>query len=195
MRDLLTPRELAQLCGVSPDTVRSWCNRKQIKFAATPGGHKRFRKQDVLQFLKAQRFPLPQTGKASPIGILVIDDEDEFRDSLVSCLQKEAAFNVKGAADGYEAGRIIGEFEPDVVILDMVMPGIDGFKVCQDIRSGVKAGQIKIIVLTGYPSENLFKWAREAGADECLAKPVDIDRLMMLIHKEYRSAGKRKKRS
>jgi len=111
MKDLLTPRELAELCGVSPDTVRSWCFRKQIKFASTPGGHKRFRRHDVLEFLKERGFPLPPTDKISPIKVLVIDDEDSFRKSLVGALQKEPAFNVKEAGDGYEAGRMIGEFE------------------------------------------------------------------------------------
>ena len=194
MKDLLTPRELAELCGVSPDTVRSWCFRKQINFATTPGGHKRFRRQDVLEFLKARGFPLPQTGKLSPIRVLVVDDDDAFRNSLVSALQKEIAFNVKEAADGYEAGRLIGEFEPDVMILDLVMPGIDGFKVCRDIRSGEKADQIKIIVVTGFPDEDMFQGAREAGADECLAKPVQVEKLIELIRGEYRGASGRKRR-
>ena len=194
MRDLLTPRELAQLCGVSPDTVRSWCFRKQINFATTPGGHKRFRRQDVLEFLKARVFPLPQTDKLSPVRVLVVDDDDAFRNSLVGALQKELDFNVKEAADGYGAGRILGEFEPDVVILDLVMPGIDGFKVCRDIKSGEKASQIRIIVVTGFPDEDMFQSAREAGADECLAKPVEIERLIELIRGEYQAASKRKTR-
>ncbi|MBN2287726.1 MAG: response regulator [Candidatus Glassbacteria bacterium] len=194
MRDLLTPRELAELCGVSPDTVRSWCFRKQINFATTPGGHKRFRRQDVLEFLKARGFPLPQTGKLSPIRVLVVDDDDAFRNSLVGALQKEVAFNVKEASDGYEAGRMIGEFQPDVLILDLVMPGIDGFKVCRNIRASEKSDQIKIIVVTGFPDEDMFQGAREAGADECLAKPVEIESLIELIRGEYQGAGKRKAR-
>ena len=193
MGDLLKPRELAQLCAVSPDTVRGWCKRKQIKFASTPGGHKRFRKQDVMEFLKKQGFPLPQTGKLSPIRILVVDDDEAFRNSLVGALQKEISFNVKEAADGYDAGRMIGEFEPDVLILDLVMPGINGFNVCRDIRTGDKADQIRVIVVTGFPDEDMFQRAREAGADECLAKPVDVARLINLIHGEYRSSSKRKK--
>jgi two-component system OmpR family response regulator len=194
MRDLLTPRELAQLCGVSPDTVRSWCFRKQINFATTPGGHKRFRRQDVLEFLKARGFPLPQTDKLSPVRVLVVDDDDAFRNSLVGALQKELDFKVKEAADGYGAGKMLGEFEPDVVILDLVMPGIDGFKVCRDIKSGEKAGQIRIIVVTGFPDEDMFQSAREAGADECLAKPIEIERLIELIRGEYQAAGRRKTR-
>ena len=194
MRDLLKPRELAQLCAVSPDTVRLWCARKQIKFASTPGGHKRFQKQDVLEFLKAQGFPLPQTGKLSPIRILVVDDDEAFRNSLVGALQKEISFNVKEAADGYDAGRMIGAFDPDVLILDLVMPGIDGFKVCRDIRTGDKADQIRIIVVTGFPDEDMFQRAREAGADECVAKPIEVERLIELIRGEYKGTGKRKTR-
>ena len=118
MRDILTPRELAELCGVSPDSVRGWCDRKQIKFATTPGGHRRFRKQDVLEFLKAWGFPLPRTAKLSQIRILVVDDNKAHRRRLVDLLQKELDFNVKEAANGYEVGRMIGEFDPDVLIID-----------------------------------------------------------------------------
>lgn len=194
MRDLLTPRELAELCGVSPDTVRSWCFRKQIKFATTPGGHKRFRRHDVLEFLKERGFPLPPTDKISPIKVLVIDDEDSFRKSLVGALQKEPAFNVKEAGDGYEAGRMIGEFEPDVLVLDLVMPGIDGFRVCHDSRAREGGDQTRIIVVTGYPDEVMFQRAREAGADECLAKPVDINTLMDMIRSLYQSPRQRRTR-
>ncbi|MEA1996768.1 MAG: response regulator, partial [Gemmatimonadota bacterium] len=194
MRDLLTPRELAELCGVSPDTVRSWCFRKQIKFATTPGGHKRFRRQDVLEFLKERGFPLPATDKISPIKVLVVDDEDAFRHSLVGALQKDSSFNVKEAADGYEAGRMIGEFEPDVLVLDLVMPGIDGFKVCRDIRARDKVNLIKIIAVTGYPDANMFQKARDAGANECLAKPIDVDTLMVMIRTHFQSPKLRRTR-
>ena len=194
MKDLLTPRELAELCGVSPDTVRSWCFRKQIKFASTPGGHKRFRRLDVLEFLKERGFPLPSTDKISPIKVLVIDDEESFRKSLVGALQKEPAFNVKEAGDGYEAGRMFGEFEPDVLVLDLVMPGIDGFRVCRDFKSREGGDQARIIVVTGYPDEVMFQRAREAGADECLAKPVDMNTLMAMIRSLYQSPRPRRTR-
>lgn len=194
MKDLLTPRELAELCGVSPDTVRSWCFRKQIKFASTPGGHKRFRRLDVLEFLKERGFPLPSTDKISPIKVLVIDDEESFRKSLVGALQKEPAFNVKEASDGYEAGRMFGEFEPDVLVLDLVMPGIDGFRVCRDFKSREGGDQARIIVVTGYPDEVMFQRAREAGADECLAKPVDMSTLMAMIRSLYQSPRPRRTR-
>jgi len=153
MRDILTPRELARLCGVSPDTVRGWCIRKQIKFASTPGGHKRFLKQDVLEFLKAHGFPLPQTGKLPAIRILVVDDNKIHRRRLVGPLQKEAAFNVKEAVNGYAAGRMIGEFDPDVLILDPGMPDIDSSEICRDIQSKAKAGQKKMIIVIGRPGE------------------------------------------
>ncbi len=194
MRDLLTPRELAELCGVSPDTVRSWCFRKQIKFATTPGGHKRFRRQDVIEFLKERGFPLPMTDKLSPIKVLVVDDEESFRRSLVGALQKEAAFNVKEAGDGYEAGRLIGEFEPDVLVLDLVMPGIDGFRVCRDFKNRENGEQVKIIVVTGYPDEMMFQRARESGANECLAKPVDISTLMDMIRNLHHNPSPRRGR-
>ena len=195
MRDLLMPRELARLCGVSPDTVRLWCAKNQIKFATTPGGHKRFRREDVLEFLKAHGLPLPKTGKLPAIRILVVDDNKAHRRRLVSSLQKEVAFNVKEASDGYEVGRMIGEFEPDVLIIDPSVPGIDCSKICLDIQERAKADQKKMVIVIGVPGEASFKEAYNIGADLCLTKPVDIPRLIELIRKEYQGAGKRKVRS
>ena len=191
MRDILAPRELARLCGVSPDTIRGWCIRKQIKFASTPGGHKRFQKQDVLEFLKAHGFPLPQTGKLPNIRILVADDNKIHRRRLVDPLQKEAAFNVKEAADGYEAGRMIGEFEPDVLILDPGTPDIDCSKICQDIQARAKVGQKKMVIVIGRSGEAGSQEAFNIGADVCLTKPVDVELMIELIYRQCQRAGER----
>ena len=199
MKDLLTPRELAELCGVSPDTVRSWCFRKQITYATTPGGHKRFRREDVIEFLKARGFPIPQSDKISPVRILVVDDDEAFRKSLVGALQKEPSFNVKEAADGYEAGRLLGQFDPDVLVIDLVMPGIDGFKICEDIRASEETERTRIIAVTGYPDEEMFQRARKSGADQCLSKPLEIETLKSLISGKdaspaaYKGRGRRPK--
>ena len=194
MRDILTPRELARLCGVSPDSVRGWCDRKQIKFATTPGGHRRFRKQDVLKFLKAWGFPLPSTAKLSQIRILVVDDNKAHRRKLVGPLLKEAAFNVKEATDGYEVGRMVGVFEPDVLIIDPGTPDIDCSEICRDIQLRTKADHKKMIIVIGRPGEERFQEACNIGAYLCLAKPVDVPRLMELIRGEYQGSGKRKTR-
>ena len=190
MKNLLTPRELARLCGVSPDTVRGWCNRRQIKFASTPGGHKRFRRQDVLEFLKTQGFPLPQKSRVSPIRILVVDDDPVFRNSLVGTLQKELDFNVKEASEGYETGRMIGAFDPDVLIFDPKVPGIDGSKICRDIKEKAEVDQKKMVIVVGLPGEPSFQEAYYIGADLCLTKPVEAGRLIELIREEYQGSGK-----
>ena len=194
MRDLLMPRDVARLCGVSPDSVRGWCYRKQIKFATTPGGHKRFRREDVLEFLKAHGFPLPQTGKLTTIRILVVDDNKIHRRRLVDPLQKEAAFNVKEAANVYEVGRMVGVFEPDVLIIDPGTPDIDCSEICRDIQARAKADQKKMVIVIGRPGEVSSQEACNIGADLCLTKPVDVARLIELIREEYQRAGKRKRR-
>ena len=194
MRDILKPHELAKLCGVSVDAVRGWCYRKQIKFATTPGGHRRFRREDVLEFLEEKGFPLPQTGKLSPIRVLVVDDDIAFRNSLFGALQKELDFNVKEAANVYEVGRMVGVFEPDVLIIDPGTPDIDCSKICRDIQAKAKADQKKMITVIGRPGEANSQEAFNIGADLCLTKPVDVARLIELIRGEYQGSGKRKAR-
>jgi len=190
----MKPHELAKLCGVSVDAVRGWCYHKQIKFATTPGGHRRFRREDVLEFLEEKGFPLPQTGKLSPIRVLVVDDDIAFRNSLFGALQKELDFNVKEAANVYEVGRMVGLFQPDVLIIDPGTPDIDCSKICRDFQAKAKADQKKMVIVIGRPGEARFQESFNIGADLCLTKPVNVARLIELIRKDYQRAGKRKSR-
>jgi len=190
MKEILKPRELANLCGISPDTVRSWCAKKQIKFATTAGGHKRFSKEDVLEFLKAQGFPLPKTGKLSPVRILVIDNNRAHCRELVSSLQKKTAFNVKEASEGYEIGRMVAEFDPNVLFLDPSTPDIDVFKICRDIQARATADQKKMIVISGSPDDSVFQIVREAGADDCVIQPFEkVEFLIESIRENFKIAG------
>jgi len=186
MKELLKPRELANLCGVSPDTVRTWCRKKQIKFASTAGGHKRFHKQDVLDFLKAHDFPLPDTGKLSPVRILVVDKNQFHCRNTVASLQKNTAYNVKEASGAYEIGKMVAEFDPDVLLLDSSVPDIDVLKICRDVQARAVADQKKMIVISGSPDDSVFQTACEADANDCVIQPFEgIESLIESIRAEF----------
>ena len=170
-RAYMTPNEVAEFLMVSPVTVRQWAQKGLLKAVTTAGGHRRFMAEDVDAFAK-ERGIQPQS-KGS-IRVLVVDDNRSFARYLVDLLATlPESIVVSTAHDGFDAGRKVHLFNPDIVLLDLKMPGLDGFAVCQQIKDDPVSQDIRVIAMTGYfTPENELK-IRQAGAEACLSKPFD----------------------
>lgn len=117
-----------------------------------------------------------------PPAILIVDDEPEVLQWIGKTLgQKFPQFRVLMANDGFAAGKMVTAEHPDLVILDLYMPGMDGFEVCRSIKSDSQTQSIKIVAMTGHPTLEAEKAIREAGAEGYIQKPLDVDRLAGLI--------------
>ncbi len=117
------------------------------------------------------------------IKILLVDDEKEFVETLSERIRmRDHKSDV--ALDGEEALKLMDDDLPDVVVLDLKMPGIDGMEVLRRIRSAYP--NVQVIMLTGHGSDKDEKEARKLGAFEYLQKPVEIDTLMKKIKKAYK---------
>ncbi len=92
-------------------------------------------------------------------------------------------WHISSASDGFEAGRMLSRVNPDLVILDLFLPGINGFNLCRNIKNDPNTRDVKIIVITGYPTQENISKARESGADAVLPKPFEMDKLEKLIKK------------
>ena len=171
-KDILTTHEAAKYINVTMPTVVNWIDDGSLKAYKTKGGHRRIKKDDLVDFLK--KYNMPAFSKER---ILVVDDDASIRIGLKKVFQKEG-YEVDLASDGFEAGVLIEKGKPALVVLDLIMPNLDGFSVCQYIRSLDGLKHTKIIVLTGYPSKENFSKAKKAGADLCLAKPVQSEELL-----------------
>jgi len=177
----LTPGQVAKLLMVSPAAVRLWAEKGEIKALTTPGGHRRFLPSEVERFSKERGLTTlkKQNLKTS---ILIVDDDIQFTNYLNKLLSKfPTQVEVAVANDGFSAGLKIREQEPDVVLLDIMMPGLDGFTVCQRIKSNSITSEIRVIAMTGYPSADNVEKILAAGAEACLPKPVDKDELLQLL--------------
>ena len=104
--------------------------------------------------------------------ILIVDDDNSIRTGLKETLEGKG-FKIDMAADGFEAGVLAIKNEPALIILDLKMRGLDGFSTCRLIKSNPLLKDIKILVLTGYPSHANIERILKLGADKCLSKPVD----------------------
>lgn len=118
---------------------------------------------------------------APPRRLLVVDDDDDVREGLARALALRAGYEVQTAADGFEAGFRFASFQPDLVILDVVMPGMGGFDICQRLRDLAQDHPFKVIVLTGYPGDGCGERSLVSGADLFLTKPQDVQVLLMHI--------------
>lgn len=173
----LTPNEVAQWMMVSPVTVRGWSQKGLLQAEVTPGGHRRYRREEVERFAR-QTNPV---GNKGPLRILIVDDDRPVVGFLKELLGDGSYQTlVDTAHDGFEAGRKVHAFTPDIVLLDYMMPGIKGSEVCRQIKQ-MPGPSVRVIAMSGYLNPQIEAELLAAGAECCLAKPVDTHRLLKLI--------------
>lgn len=180
-KSYLSPREAAKLLMVSPITVRAWAQKGLLPSETTLGGHRRFLRESVEQFAKQSK-TIPER---SDLRVLIVDDDKQVAGFLVEWLSGlDEPFIVSSAADGFEAGSKVYTFEPDIILLDLMMPKLDGFAVCQQIKADPDTRDIRVIAMTGYPSLENEQRILEAGAEICISKPLDTKFLLGLLKAE-----------
>jgi excisionase family DNA binding protein len=171
----LTTGEVAQYCQVSPVTIFRWIKEGKMPAHSTAGGHYRVRATDLLAFLARHSIPVDTDLRrevANEKRILVVDDEQPIVETVVRNLQRLGKnFRFATAFNGFDAGRELALFSPDLIVLDLMMPGVDGLEVCRQVKGELRTQHTKILVITGYSSPDQLQSARMAGADDCLAKP------------------------
>ncbi len=123
-----------------------------------------------------QRIPIPNEKQGgSRKRILVVDDDRIIVETLVLGLEEdEHRYEVISAGDGFEAGLQLSHFKPDLVILDMMMPDMNGYEVCRRIKNNPELRHIKVVVLSAYLDEENFKKMKSLGADACFSKPFPL---------------------
>ncbi len=179
MDDTLTVFTASKYCNVSSKTIINWVDDGHIKSYRTVGGHRRIKRDDLEAFMRKQGIPIPEEKVAGDRKkILVVDDDLIIIESIVQALEEDDHdYEVISASDGFEAGLQVKHFNPDLLILDIMMPDIKGFEVCKKIKSNEDTKHIKIIVLSAYLDEDKFKQMTESGADICFSKPLPLSKL------------------
>lgn len=176
---LLTPNEVAELLLVSPTTVRFWAQKGALKALTTPGGHRRFKFEDVEEFALSRGMNLQ--GGAGKTRILIVDDDETFGNYLVALFSRIDGVEVELANYSFEAGLKVRSFKPQVVLLDIMMPGVDGIQICQMMKSDRTLKNVRIIAMTGNPSDENVEKMLSAGAEVCLKKPIESAMLLSLL--------------
>lgn len=170
--------EVANICGVVNQTAINWIKNKYLKAFITPGGQYRVYADDLFNFLHSRDMRVPDELKTileeqlKQNRLLIVEDDTSLNDLLMRYFRKkEPDSEIFQATDGFEAGRIVSEQKPGVIILDIGLPGIDGRKLCRRIKSDTSLGNPIVIAITGLDDPNLETQILKDGADAFIAKP------------------------
>ena len=180
MDEVFTVFKASQYCNVSPKTIINWIESGHIKAYKTVGGHRRINISDLEGFMRKQGIPIPEAVQPADekMKILVVDDDPIIVETIVQALEEdEFDYEVISASDGFEAGLQVNHFAPHLLILDIMMPDIKGYEVCQKIKENPETSNTKIIVLSAYLDEEKFEKMKKHGADACFSKPFPLPQL------------------
>jgi excisionase family DNA binding protein len=170
-----TTFEISQICGVNPTTVQNWVKGKKLHAFQTPGGHRRVHREDLVAFLKEFGMPIPaELSQNSPL-ILIVDDEIDILDMLEALMGTgDEEIKVEKATNGVEALLMIGETKPDLLILDIMIPGMNGLDVCRKLKASPATLNIKIVAISGDHDPAVRDRVLGAGADCFFTKPLQL---------------------
>ena len=182
MSKALSTTQVAKLLRVSDQSVANWIDQEKLAAGKTPGGHRRVETDDLVVFLKKQKLRIPPELVTDAATVLIVDDDPAVGKLLSRVVSSEHPdCRILVALDGFSAGEIVAAEQPNVVILDLYMPGLDGFEVCRRIKARFATRDVAVIAITANHTPEAEQAIRDAGAVACLAKPVDLDALHQLV--------------
>jgi len=173
-KSIYTTHEVSRLLHVNPRSVINWIEQSLLPSYRTPGGHRRIRHDDLLAFLRKHQIPTPESLVEGKFSVLIVDDEQEIVDIMKVFLQRQGGYEITSAADGISALIEVGRAKPDLLILDIMIPGVDGIEVCRRIKADSNNRTV-IIAVSG--SAEHEKRILQAGADGFMTKPIDLEKL------------------
>jgi len=172
--DWLTLGQAAKYLGVAQSTIRKWSDQGRVPAFYTPGGHRRYRRQDLDNFLnRSGPGGSVQTG---PV-VLIVDDDERVREYVRVNLEMEG-YTVREAGSAEEGLQVLEEVSPSLVLLDVMMPEVDGWEMLRRLRERHGIDAIPVVMFSGKVDEETAGEAAERGAQGFLGKPFDPQRLV-----------------
>jgi two-component system, OmpR family, response regulator len=181
MKTVFTTGEAAEICKVSQQTIIRCFDSGRLKGFRVPGSRfRRIPREALIAFMKDNGIP-PDALDSGKKKVLVVDDDPEIVELFVDVLERDGRFEVRTASTGYDAGMVTQEFGPDLIILDYMLPDINGNVVCQTIRQKPEFEQTKIVIVSGVVNQDEINDLLKSGADEFVKKPFNIEKLIQRI--------------
>jgi len=177
MKDLFTTGEAAEVCRISQQTIIRCFDSGRLEGFRVPGSRfRRIPRRSLIKFMRDNHIPLDQleSGKKK---VLIVDDDPEIVELIAEVLSRDGRFEIKTASSGYEAGISTQQFKPDLILLDYMLPDVNGNVVCQTIRKNPEFESIKIIIVSGVVKQEEIDLLLKSGAEGFIKKPFNVDEL------------------
>ena len=178
MKTVFTTGEAAKVCKVSQQTIIRCFDSGQLKGFRVPGSRfRRIPRDQLFSFMKDNGIPTDalDSGKRK---VLIVDDDEELVELLVDVFERDGRFDIKTANNGFDAGMLVKDFRPDVVVLDVMLPDINGREVCQRVRSDSSLDDVQIICISGMVEADKVADLKLAGANDFMQKPFAVEKLI-----------------
>jgi excisionase family DNA binding protein len=192
MKTVFTTGEAAKICKVSQQTIIRCFDNGQLKGFRVPGSRfRRIPREALYKFMKDNGIPTDalESGKRK---VLLVDDDLELVELMTKVLEDDGRFEVRIANNGFDAGMMVKEYRPDLIVLDVMLPDINGREVCHRVRGDLSLEDVRILCISGMVEDDKIQELKLAGADDFLHKPFDIehliDRMCSLLEIEPASA-------
>lgn len=186
-----TTFQVAKYLGVSAPTVVNWVNSGLLLAHRTPGGHRRIKREDIVAFAKEHEYPLsaellngaaPTSTEASGgQKVLIVDDDPDFNAVVRAFLEARGGFDVECAESGFSAGLTVARFRPQVILMDIWMPDMDGVEVLRMLQGDPEMREIPVIACTSVRDAHTEERVRRERFVGYVEKPLDLSRLVAVI--------------
>ena len=170
-----TTFEAAKICHVTHHSIKNWIKQGLIRASRTPGGHYRILEQDLDAF-REEYDMFPRDKGPSKRRIMIVDDDPDARELIENILSGEGYELIK-VSNATEVGLKAAQLSPDLILLDFLMPDLNGFDVCKALRANELTRNIPIMAVTCLSKEDDIERIFECGADEYLPKPFKVEQL------------------
>ncbi len=174
---VFTTGDVAKICGVSADTVSRWFDLGQLDgYRLGPGGDRRIPYQNLRKFMVGHGIPLDRIDHGE-VRILVVDDDPFYLDIIPAALTRDSSFTVLTASTGFDAGLMVVEHNPQLVILDIHLSDLDGRMVCERIKRRLETANTRILGISGFIDEDEVNSLTSYGFNDFLKKPFQLEEL------------------
>lgn len=171
-----TTFEAAKICHVTHHSIKNWIKQGLIKASRTPGGHYRILESDLDSF-REQYDMFPRDKGSKKQRIMIVDDDPDAL-ALMENILTDDGFELIKVSNATEVGLKAAQLSPDLILLDFLMPELNGFDVCKALRESELTRSTPIMAVTCLSKEQEIERIFQSGADEYLAKPFKVDQLL-----------------
>ncbi|MCC6579684.1 MAG: response regulator [Phycisphaeraceae bacterium] len=180
-KQVFTTGEAAEICKISQQTIIRCFDSGRLRGFRVPGSRfRRIPRDELIRFMKSNSIPTENL-EGGKKRVLVVDDDEQIVELFVDVLNETGRYEVRTAGTGYDAGVLTEQFKPDLMILDYMLPDVNGNVVCRTVRQNPSLCNMKIIIVSGVVDPNEVNQLLAAGADEFIKKPFNIDQLMARV--------------